>query len=241
MPASKAMPASKPLLVVRHVPWEGPHRILDAFEGVPVRQLDILEDWRALPHVAELCGAVLMGGPMSANDTDRLPRLAEELAWLGRALEAALPILGVCLGSQLLAHALGAEVRAGPAWELGFAPIEVLERGDPLMRPLATAPTVLHWHAEAFGLPPGALALARSATTAVQAFRYSDHAWGLLFHAEADARLVERWLAQPAMAAEARAHLGSAYAERLKAGAAAVDVRPGAGAFAAFARRCGVG
>src|SRR5262249_35172343 len=115
-----------PLLVVRHVPWEGPHRILDVFEGRPVETIDVLTSSRPLPAIEQVCGAVLMGGPMSVNHGDRYPRLREERAWLEQALAADLPLLGVCLGAQLLAQALGASVRRAIR-EIGFAPIEVLD------------------------------------------------------------------------------------------------------------------
>lgn len=234
------MPIQKPLLVVRHVPWEGPHRILDAFEDVPVVQIDVLEEDTPLSSPEELCGAVVMGGPMSANDTERHPRLAEEQRWLAEAVELGVPVLGVCLGSQVLARALGAQVVPGRAPEIGFAPIEVLDPDDPLLAPLAAAPMVLHWHGEAFALPEGALALARSSDTGVQAFRYRQHAWGLLFHAEADEGLVERWLAEPQMADEARARLGEEYERLLREGAARLNGDTGAEVFKAFAKVCGV-
>lgn len=230
--------APKPLLVVRHVPWEGPHTILAAFEGVSVTIVDSLAGGEPLPPVESVRGALFMGGPMSVNDTDRYPRLAEEIDWLRAAVAAELPVLGVCLGSQLLARALGASVGPGPAKEIGFAPIEVLDATDPLLAPLAPATTVLHWHGELFDLPPGATPLARSSLTEIQAFRAGPAAWGLLFHAEADAALVDRWLAEPTMADEARATLGPDYTERLRTDAATVDPEPGRRAFAAFAALC---
>jgi GMP synthase (glutamine-hydrolysing) len=232
---------AKPLLVVRHVPWEGPHTILDAFDDVPVRLIDGLDGGGPLPPVEEVRGAVFMGGPMSVNDVERHPGLAAEVEWLRAAVGTQLPLLGICLGSQLLARALGAEVSAGPAKEIGFAPVEILDASDPVVGPLAPATSVLHWHGELFDLPPGATALARSALTEVQAFRAGPCAWGLLFHAEADGALVERWLAEPTMAEEARETLGPGYAELLRDGAARIDPQPGRAAFEAFARRCGVG
>lgn len=227
----------KPLLVVRHVPWEGPHRILGAFDGVPVRMVDTLVSADPLPPAADVCGAVFMGGPMSANDTRKHPRLGEETRWLREAVDAELPLLGVCLGSQLLARALGARISPG-AKEIGFAPVEVLDDRDPLLAPLAPRSTVLHWHGEAFDLPSGATQLARSAATDVQAFRAGSSAWGLLFHAEADLELAERWLEEPTMAAQARDHLGPEADRALRQGAANVDAAVGGDAFAAFAERC---
>jgi GMP synthase (glutamine-hydrolysing) len=232
------MGSPKPLLVIRHVPWEGPHRILDAFPGVAVGQVDILESDTPLPEPQEVCGVVVMGGPMSANDTAIHPRLAEELRWLEQAVAVGLPILGVCLGSQMLARALGASIARGREREIGFAPIEVLDHDDQLVGPLTAAPTVLHWHGEVFDLPSGAVALARSEHTDVQAFRYADHAWGLLFHAEADEALVGQWLAEPTMAAEARDALGSEYESILREDASRIDAVVGAKAFRAFASCC---
>ena len=228
----------RPLLVVRHVRWEGPHRILDAFDAAPVHLVDTLDGDDPLPPVRDVCGAVFMGGPMSANDTERYPRLSQEMQWLQQAVAAEVPVLGVCLGSQLLARALGARVTVAAAREIGFAPIEVLDDRDPLLGPLAPATTVLHWHAEVFELPDGATALARSSVTDLQAFRAGPSAWGLLFHAEADAQLVEQWLAEPTMAGEARDHLGPEYERLLRAGAAGVDTAVGERVFAAFAQRC---
>lgn len=229
----------RPLLVVRHAPWEGPFRILDAFAGVPVVQVDVLDGDDPLPTPDEVRGAVLMGGPMSVNDTDEHPRLADELAWIRQAIDASLPLLGVCLGSQLIARALGAEVVAGSVQEIGFAPIDVLDDSDPLLRALAPSAQVLHWHGERYDLPPGAVHLARSAVTEVQAFR-SGSAWGLLFHAEADHVLVERWLSEPVMADEAALAIGPDHAERLRDDAAAISTAAGDDLFAAFARICGV-
>lgn len=205
----------RPLLVVRHAPWEGPHRILRAFGDRPVQVVDAFEPGAVLPGVDAVAAAVFMGGPMSTNDTGSHPQLAAEIEWLEHALAAGLPVLGVCLGSQLIARALGAEVRPAPAKELGWAPIDVLDDTDPLLGALAPSRTVLHWHGEEFDTPPGARALARSAQTACQAFR-AGRAWGLLFHAEADSRLVGAWLDEPTMAAEAEHVLGAGAGERLR-------------------------
>lgn len=226
-----------PLLVLQHVPWEGPHRILRAFDGIPVQLRHPLSTPAPLPEPTALRGAVLMGGPMSVNDTAEHPRLAEELAWISRALAVDLPLLGVCLGSQLIARALGATVAPGPEPEIGVAPISVHEPADPLVGALAPATPVLHWHGEQFTLPAGATALASSAITPVQAFR-AGSAWGLLFHAEADAELVDLWLDEPAMRAEAEQTLGPAASSELRAQAVQLQPARGDALFAAFAAQC---
>lgn len=201
------------------MPWEGPHRIAHALTAAglaPDVRCPIEGD--PLPEVGEVVGAVFMGGPMNVDEVDRYPALADERAWLTEAIDAGLPVLGVCLGSQLIARALGAEVRPGPAPEIGWLDIEVAAREDPLIGALASTSTVLHWHGDIFDLPDGATPLAASAMTEIQAFRHTN-AWALLFHAEADAALVDRWLAEPTMAAEAQAALGVDFVERLMDGA----------------------
>jgi GMP synthase (glutamine-hydrolysing) len=229
--------STRHLQVLRHVRWEGPHRILDAFPDFAVDVLDILHSAAPLPEVDSIGGAVVMGGPMSANDTDAYPRLAEEVAWLRECAARGVPVLGVCLGAQLLARALGSTVAPAPASEIGFAPIEIMAAADPVVGPLAPTAVVLHWHGEGFDLPANARWLARSAATDVQAFRAAS-AWGLLFHAEADTALVESWLGEPTMADEARSALGPDYADTLRAAARDMDIERTGAVFAAFASEC---
>ena len=199
--------------------------------------LDILQSAAPLPEPDSIAGAVVMGGPMSANDTRAYPRLAEEVAWLGECAARGVPVLGVCLGAQLLARALGSTVAPAPASEIGFGPIEIMARADPVVGPLAPTAVVLHWHGEVLGLPPDARWLARSSATEVQAFRAS-RAWGLLFHAEADAALIEQWLGEPTMARQARSALGPDFADTLRAAACHVDIERTSAVFAAFANEC---
>ncbi len=194
------------LLVLQHVSWEGPHRILDACAGLDVRVVEPLAGG-LLPSHNEVAGVLVMGGPMSVDDVERYPGLAAERDWLAEAVRLEVPVLGICLGAQLLARALGAEVRAGEEPEIGFAAVEIHDAADPILGALAPRTTVLHWHGDVFDLPDGALRLASSAKTELQAFRRGN-AWGVLFHPEADTSLVNAWLAEPEMAEEARAALG---------------------------------
>ncbi len=227
------------LLAIQHVPWETPHRILDACGGLAVHTVKPLAG-QALPAHDEVAGAVVMGGPMNVDDVDRHPGLAVEREWLGEAASRGLPVLGICLGAQLLARALGAEVRAGEGPELGYAPVEILDPEDPILGALAPGTAALHWHADVFDLPEGATHLARSAQTEVQAFRRGN-AWGILFHPEADFALLEAWLAVPEMVREARRALGDRGAAALPAEAEAAEAEliqrttPGLRAFAALA------
>lgn len=232
------------LLAIQHVPWETPHRILDACESLAVHTAKPLAG-HELPDHDEVAGAVVMGGPMNVDEVDRHPELATEREWLAEALRREMPLLGICLGAQLLARALGAEVRPGEGPELGFAPVQIQDPGDPILGPLAPSTTVLHWHGDVFDLPGGARLLAGSAQTEVQAFRHGN-AWGVLFHPEADFALLEAWLAVPEMVREARAALGDKGAHDLPAEAEAAEqalierTTPGLKAFVALveAHRC---
>lgn len=195
------------LLAIQHVPWETPHRILDACGALAVHTVRPLAG-HPLPAHEEVAGAVVMGGPMNVDELERFPALAAEREWLAEAAGRGMPVLGICLGAQLLARALGAEVRPGESKELGFAEVRVGDPDDPVLGGLAPRGKVLHWHGDVFDLPDGARRLASSAKTENQAFRLGN-AWGVLFHPEADFALVEAWLAVPEMIDEAVAVLGN--------------------------------
>jgi GMP synthase (glutamine-hydrolysing) len=231
---------NRPLLVVQHVPWEGPHVILDSFPNITVQVRHPLDETTRtpLPDPETLRGVVLMGGPMSVNDADALPPLADEIAWLKQALALELPILGICLGAQLLAKAAGATITTAPQPEIGVHPIAITAAADPLLAHLGQSADAMHWHGEQFTLPPTSVKLAHSAQTQVQAFRLGANAWGLLFHLEVDAELLDIWLAEPRMVAEAKRALGGEYRERLRKGVAMMSPEPAKAVFDEFARCC---
>ncbi|MBJ7355592.1 MAG: type 1 glutamine amidotransferase [Thermoleophilaceae bacterium] len=213
------------VLVTKHVPWEGPHRIGDALIAAGF-ELDVrcTLDGDSLPAVDEVVGAVFMGGPMNVDEIDEYPGLLVEREWIADAVAAGLPVLGVCLGAQLLARALGSSVVSGSAPEIGWAPVTILDDSDPLARHLAPEADVLHWHGEVFDLPPGATLLASSARTEVQGFRKGS-AWGFLFHAEADLELARLWMNEPSMREEALMAVGEEGAAQILSEAAELDSR----------------
>lgn len=224
------------LLAIQHVRWEGPHRILDACGGLQVHTVKPLAG-QPLPGHDEVAGAVVMGGPMNVDEFERFPGLAVEREWLAEAARLGMPVLGICLGAQLLARALGAEVRMGERPEIGFGPVEVTDPDDPVLGGLAPSAEVLHWHSDVFDLPAGVRSLASSEWTEHQAFR-AGNAWGVLFHPEADFALVEAWLAVPEMIDEAVGVLGDEGTHALPERASEVEptlVERTAPGFAAFA------
>ena len=137
--------------------------------------------------------AVVFGGPMSAGDWERHPFLRSETAWVGRQVEADAPILGICLGAQIMARALGAAVFQHPdgKCEIGYRPIYPASRGCPVF------PSAIHayqWHREGFDLPPGARLLATGALFENQAFGCGRRAFAVQFHPEMTPATLERWV-----------------------------------------------
>jgi GMP synthase (glutamine-hydrolysing) len=228
------------LLVVQHVLWEGPHLILDSFPDVAVEVRHTLDEQRGteLPDPTTIRGAIFMGGPMSVNDADTLPPIADEIAWLQTALSLDVPVLGICLGAQLLAKAAGAAITRAPHPEIGVSPVTITDPHDPLIGHLAPLTHAMHWHGEQFTLPTGAVTVAHSVQTDVQVFRIGSHAWGMLFHLEVDNDLLEVWLAEPSMIAEAQRALGNDYRENLRSGLAALCPQQARKVFDQFAEHC---
>jgi GMP synthase (glutamine-hydrolysing) len=196
----------KPILALQQVPVEtlGTIGTVLADAGLDCRSIQL---YREAPRHLELDqagGLVVLGGPMNVDQTDQYPFLAAELEWIREAIERGLPVLGVCLGSQLMAKALGAEVTPNAVKEIGWYPIELTPEAadDRLFGREAGAapvsrPTVFQWHGDTFELPPGAVSLARSEACENQAFRYGDRAYALQFHLEVTAEMIGLWLDEP--------------------------------------------
>lgn len=142
-------------------------------------------------------GAVVFGGPMSANDDGKRPGIRAQLDWIPQALDSGQPFLGICLGAQLLARTLGATVRPHPEElaEIGYFAVDP----TPVGKPVFNAPLhVYHWHHEGFDLPAGAELLATGERFPQQAYRYGSQVFGVQFHPEVDQTILESWLVEGA-------------------------------------------
>ncbi len=164
------------------------HRTLDGARGDPLPR-----DLRGVG------GLIVLGGPMGAYEADRYPFLKAEYDLIDRALTAGRPVLGFCLGAQMIAHVLGAKVSPGPKREVGWAEITLTDDGkdDPLLVGAEERITVFHLHGDTYELPPDATNLATSALYEQQAFRLGDFVYGFQFHLEFTEAIIQRLATEP--------------------------------------------
>ena len=149
-------------------------------------------------------GVIVMGGPQSANDKE----MADELHFIQQALDAKTPVLGICLGAQLIAKALGADVYRNPEKEIGWAQVYINDDAastDPIFGGLPSPSMFFHWHSETFTLPGGAVSLAYSEKCCQQAFRFHEKVYGIQFHPEITPGMIVDWSAQPVNCGDAEA------------------------------------
>jgi GMP synthase (glutamine-hydrolysing) len=191
------------VLVLQHIACEPPGVYEDVLleRGARIHRVE-LDEGEPLPDGREFAAVVAMGGPMSVNDEEELPWIRAEKAFIAETVRAGRPFFGACLGAQLLASSLDAEVVPGPAPEVGLLPVFLTEaaREDPLFAGLPHELLTLQWHGDTFSLPEGAVLLASSPAYPNQAFRFGRSAYAVQFHLELSREMAAEWADVPAYA-----------------------------------------
>lgn len=187
----------KTAIAIRHVHFEdlGTLGPLLHQRGYSTRYCDAGVQEFNTPEIAEADLLIVLGAPVGAGDENLYPFLAQELELIEHRLGRQQPLLGVCLGAQLMARVLGASVAPMERKEIGFSPIALTEAGRAsCLAHLPAETAVLHWHGDQFAIPNGAESLASTPLCPHQAFALGNYALGLQFHLEADAERIEPWL-----------------------------------------------
>lgn len=189
----------KRVLVFRHVSHEGLGTIEPFLKRhhIPIHYCDLFLKNPIPQNPSDYDYVISMGGPMNVDETDKFPFLFKERQFLMRAIQNGIPILGICLGAQLIARALGARVYAGSQKEIGWYPIRFTGKAieDPVFNPISRSePVVFHWHGDTFDLPQKAVLLAFSNLFKHQAFRFGQHVYAFQFHIEVTPDMIRDWI-----------------------------------------------
>ena len=189
------------VLVFQHVAAE-PLGTLDPLlrdRGHRIRYVNFHREPDAQPDVSRYDALIVLGGPQMPDQTNLYPHLKVEMNCIEEALKQNMPVLGICLGAQLMSYTLGGGVKPMDAWEIGWYDMKptTYAAADPLFCGLTQPQSVFQWHGYTFDIPTDAVHLARTETCENQAFRYGSNAYGLQCHLELDERLINRWLTYP--------------------------------------------
>ncbi|MBI2485780.1 MAG: gamma-glutamyl-gamma-aminobutyrate hydrolase family protein [Deltaproteobacteria bacterium] len=186
------------VLVLRHVPHEHLGTLFHTLKAndLNYEYINLYEDENPNIQLDDISGLIILGGPMNVYETDKYAFLKMEDRLIKETVEKDMPILGICLGAQLIAKALGARVMKNKEKEIGWYPLSITEEAskDKLFKHFKTEETVFQWHGDTFEIPEGAVHLAKSPLCLNQAFRYSTNVYGLQFHIEVTQEMVSEWL-----------------------------------------------
>lgn len=190
------------MIVFQHVAHEllGTLNPLLKEKGFRIRYINFGRHPEMDPSLEDYNGLVVLGGPMGVYEAEKYPHLKTEMKRIEEALKKDIPILGICLGSQLVAKALGAKVQKNKEPEIGWYDVELTEDGaqDPLFYKFRKSEKIFQLHGDSFELPKNSVHLARSELCEAQAFRYGEKVYGFQFHLEVDKPTIHRWLKIPA-------------------------------------------
>ena len=189
------------ILVFQHVPYE-PLGTLDPLlkeAGFRIRYVNFGREPESRPNLDGYEALIILGGPMNADHIESHPNLVTEVEIIREAVDRDMSVLGICLGAQLLAKALGGSVSRNEMREIGWYDVKLTNAGssDPVLAGFGSVQEVFQWHEEGIQLPPGIVHLASSTASDVQAFRHGEHIYGFQFHLEVNQSLIERWLTVP--------------------------------------------
>ena len=217
----KTAMARPKILVFQHVPYE-PLGTLDPLlkeAGFRIRYVNFGRDPEVRPGLDGYEALIVLGGPMNSDQIDSYPNLIHEIEIIREAVDRDMSVLGICLGAQLLAKALGGTVSRNTVREIGWFDVELTDAGvgDPVLSTFARKQRVFQWHEDGIGLPDGCVHLAGSPASTVQAFRFGEHAYGFQFHLEVDESLIERWLTVPDNQATLADEAGHTHPDEIRA------------------------
>jgi GMP synthase (glutamine-hydrolysing) len=185
------------VLIIKHVDMEGPGLIEDYLkqEKIPYQILNLNTGVR-FPKLDGFTHIVILGGPMNVYEEDRYPFLKNEDLFIKEAIQRGKSVLGICLGAQLIAKALGAKVFKAPLKEIGWYDVSLTEDGskDSLFSHLPKTLSVFQWHEDTFEMPNAGKLIATSTSVPHQAFKYGENAYGLQFHLEVTEKMIREWM-----------------------------------------------
>jgi GMP synthase (glutamine-hydrolysing) len=189
------------ILVFQHVAYEvlGTLDPLLRGSGIRIKYVNFGRFPDSQPNLDGYRGLIILGGPMNVDQVDKYKHLVTEINLIQQAIDRGLPVLGICLGAQLIAKALGSEVRKNREVEIGWYDVSPTADGkkDPLIGHFKEVESIFQWHGDTFDIPHGSVHLARSPLCSNQAFRYNGNVYGFQFHLEVDQKMIERWLRVP--------------------------------------------